>query len=170
MRPQDVVILLKKITPDGRNMSGKQLAESLSISPSEISEAADRNLLAGLLDAKKERVNVLALKDFLIYGIRYCFPAYLGPVVRGIPTAVSASPIKDKILSGSDTYVWPDKSGSFRGQSVEPLYHTVPQAVAIAPKLYELLVITDTLRMGKVRERDIAISELDKYLNAYAAG
>lgn len=168
MRPQDIVILLKKISPEGRGMSGKQLAESLCISPSEISEALDRNRIAGLLDARKERINALALRDFLIYGIRYCFPISLGAVVRGVPTASSADPIKEKIVNGSDIYVWPDRSGSLRGQSVEPLYHTVPQAVAADKQLHELLAITDTLRMGRTREREIAIEELDKYLNAYA--
>lgn len=168
MRPQDIVILLKKISPEGRGMSGKQLAESLCISPSEISEALDRNRIAGLLDARKERINTLALRDFLIYGIRYCFPVSLGAVVRGVPTASSADPIKEKIVNGSDIYVWPDRFGPLRGQSVEPLYHTVPQAVAADKQLHELLAITDTLRMGRTREREIAIEELDKYLNAYA--
>lgn len=168
MRPQDIVILLKKISPEGKEMSGKQLAESLCISPSEISEALDRNRIAGLIDFKKEHVNTLALREFLIYGIRYCFPISLGAVVRGIPTAVSANPVKEKIVNGNDIYVWPDKTGFVRGQSIDPLYRTVPQAATADKHLYELLAITDTLRMGRIREREIAIEELDKYLKEYA--
>ena len=38
------------------------------------------------------------------YGIKYVFPVEPGALVRGIPTAHSASPIKDHILSGTDTY------------------------------------------------------------------
>jgi hypothetical protein len=48
---------------------------------------------------------------------------------------------------------------------VTPLYPTVPRIVEHEPVLYEWLVIVDTLRLGKARERSIAIEELEKRLN-----
>jgi hypothetical protein len=45
----------------------------------------------------------------------------------------------------------------------------VPEAAEKDPELYRLLVIADTLRMGRVRERNVAIQELDKYIEAYGA-
>ena len=167
MRPQDIVVLLKKITSAGRGMLNKDIAQSLGISPAEISDAMERCRIAQLVDNDKVHVNTLALKDFLVYGIRYVFPAVTGRVMRGVPTAVSASPIKEQIAQVKDVYVWPYKKGTMRGQAITPLYPTVPEAVANDEELYKLLVIVDTLRMGRAREREIAISELDKSFALY---
>lgn len=167
IRPQDVVIILKKMTSSGRAMLNKDIAASLGISPAEISYAMERCRVAQLVDATKSRINTLALKEFLVYGLKYVFPAVPGRVMRGVPTAVSASPIKEHIAQGNDVYVWPYKKGTMRGQSVNPLYPTVPEAVANDEELYRLLVLVDTLRMGRTREREIAIVELDKALEKY---
>ena len=140
MRPQDIVILLKKISPAGYDMKGKDLAQSLNISPSEISESLERSMLSGLVDSDKKKVNTLALREFLLFGIRYCFPIQVG-----------------------------NKNGSLRGQSIEPLYYSVPEAAARDKDLYRLRVIVDTLRIGRTREREIAINELDKYLKEYVS-
>ena len=167
MRPQDIVILLKKISPAGYDMKGKDLAQSLNISPSEISESLERSMFSGLIDSDKKRVNTLALREFLLFGIRYCFPIQVGNIVRGMPTYISASPISDSISSGNDAFVWKDKNGTMRGQSIDPLYYSVPEAATRDKDLYKLLVIVDTLRIGRTREREIAINELDKYLKEY---
>ena len=148
-------------------MLNKDIAQSLGISPAEISDAMERCRIAQLVDNDKVRVNTLALQDFLVYGIRYVFAAVTGRVMRGVPTAVSASPIKDQIAQGKDVFVWPYKKGTVRGQAIAPLYATVPEAVANDEELYKLLVIVDTLRMGRAREREIAISELDKSFALY---
>lgn len=169
MRPLDVVILLKKITPSGLNMNGKQLAESLGISAAEVSIAMERNRVAQLVDANKNRVNILALRDFLVYGIRYCFPVQPGSMVRGIPTAASAYPVSHSIATGVDKFVWKLSNGSDRGQSIVPLYNNAPFAAQKDLDLYALLAIVDSLRIGKSRERQSAIEELDKYLNSYAS-
>ena len=168
MRPVDVVILLKKITLDGASMNGKQIAESLCISQAEVSVAMERNRIAQLVDESKSRVNVLAFRDFLVYGIRYCFPVKPGSMVRGVPTASSADIIKKTIAIGDERYVWKDPSGSERGQSIIPLYPKVADAVKKDGELYSLLAIVDSLRIGKARERNVATQELDKYLNRYA--
>lgn len=149
-------------------MNGKQISESLGISASEISESMDRNQIAGLVDHSKRIVNTMALSDFLISGIRYCFPVEIGGIVRGVPTAVSASPFIENIISGSESYVWPSPEGNGRGQAVEPLYRSVPDAALRDVDFYKLLVITDVLRMGRVREREVAIAELNNYLEQYA--
>ena len=43
-----------------------------------------------------------------------------------------------------------------------------PEACLMDSSLYELLVIADTLRMGRVREMEIAINELKIRLDDYA--
>lgn len=169
MRPQDVVILLKKISPAGWSMSGKMLAESLGISQSEVSDSLERSRLSGLLDPSKNRVNTLALKDFLVYGLRYCFPIVPSAIVRGMPTCISASPIRERIIAGEESYVWPTPDGTLRGQAIIPLYPSVPKAAEKDAVFYELMVAVDTLRFGRVRERNIAIEVLDEYFLTYVS-
>ena len=166
MRPQDVVILLKKISPSGWNMSGKQLAESVGISQSEVSDSLARSRVSGLLYASG-RVNMLALKDFLVYGLKYVFPVVPAGIVRGVPTGVSATPIKEKISQGTESFVWPYAKGTLRGQAVQPLYPSVPVAVEGDADFYILMVLVDLLRFGRVREREIAIELLDNYFLNY---
>ena len=169
LRPIDVVILLKKMTSQGYSMNGKQLSESLGISQAEVSVAMERNRIARLVDDPKSRVNVLALKDFLVHGIRYCFPVRPGCVIRGVATASSASPIRDVISTNGDLFVWSDPSGTVRGQSIIPLYGEAVAASKKDPEMYALLVIVDSLRIGGTRERKAAIEELNKYINRYVS-
>ncbi|MPM77420.1 hypothetical protein SDC9_124423 [bioreactor metagenome] len=107
------------------------------------------------------------MRDFLIYGLKYVFPPQVGTSVRGILTAHSASPIKEHITSGNDNYVWPYYKGTKRGFSVAPLYENIPKFIDNDTQLYEYLVIVDTLRVGKAREIEIAIKELDKRIKDY---
>ena len=167
MRPQDVVILLKKTTKSGRNLLNKDIASSLKISASEVSEALERCRIAKLVDRNKQKVNIMALEEFLIYGLKYVFPVQPDSVVRGVSTAFSASPIKEEISQGKEKYVWPYNKGTERGQGIEPLYKSVPEIVNSDTELYELLVIVDTLRIGKIREIEIATAELKKRFQEY---
>lgn len=86
-------------------------------------------------------------------------------MVKGIPTAHSGSPINEHIVAGSDVYVWRYAKGTIKGQSIEPLYKTLPEIVLDDKLFYELLVIIDTIRIGRVREIEVAIEELEKRLN-----
>jgi len=165
MRPQDIVVLLKIIALNHDNWKNTDLAYSLQISPSEISEVLNRCKIAGLVDAKKRKVHLNSFKEFLVYGLKYVFPAEPGAVVRGIPTAHSAYPINEHIAQGKDIYVWPYALGNQRGQAIEPLYVTLPAVIQEDPHLYELLVIADTIRIGRSREIQIAIEELEKRLD-----
>lgn len=167
MRPQDVVILLKKTTKDGKRLLNKDIAASLKISASEVSEALERCRIAKLIDRNKQKVNIMALEEFLVHGLKYVFPVQPESVVRGIPTAFSATPIKEQISQGNEKYVWAYKNGTERGQRIEPLYKSVPEIINSDTELYELLVIVDTLRIGKTREIEIAKVELKKYFQKY---
>ena len=164
MRPQDIVILLKIIAIRNDDWRNIDLAYSLQISASEISESLNRCKITGLIDSNKRKVHINSLKEFLIYGLKYVFPAEPGALVRGISTAHSASPINNYISSGTDTYVWPFANGKARGQAIEPLYKSIPAVVQDDQSFYELMVLTDTIRVGRVRESKIAVEELDKRL------
>ena len=164
MRPQDIVVLLKIIAEKNNNWKNADLAYSLKISASEISEVLNRCKIAGLINTEKRKVHLNAFTEFLIYGLKYVFPVKPGALVRGVATAHSAYPINKLISSGNDVYVWPYVKGDVRGQEIEPLYKTLPEVVQNDKLFYELLVITDTIRVGRAREIKIAIEELKKRL------
>jgi len=161
MKPQDIVLLLKLVSIETDTWNQKPISDSLGMSQSEISESVARSKYAGLLNFKGKSVMRLALMEFLQYGITYVFPQKPGAVVRGIPTAHSASPLH-KIIKSDDQYVWPSGKGELRGQSIIPLYPTVVKAVKNDGKLHELLALVDALRVGRAREKEIAIEELKK--------
>ena len=70
----------------------------------------------------------------------------------------------ERISTGGEVYVWPYAKGNQRGQAIEPLYKTLPATFYDDKLFYELLVIIDTIRVGRVREIKIAIEELEKRL------
>lgn len=167
MRPQDIVILLKLISSKGKGLSHKVMAEELKISASEFSEALERCREAKLIDNSKVHVNTLALEEFLVHGIKYVYPVAPQAKVRGIETSISAPVFKDKISQGKEIFVWKSPDGKVRGEEIKPLYKTVPQAIRSDNELYELLALTDVLRIGKIREVELAKQELSKKLTQY---
>lgn len=168
MKPQDVVVLLGTVAMQGpwRHVD---LAMALGMSQSEVTNSLERSRKVGLIDDGKRHVFRKGLLEFLEHGIRYVFPAQPGPLVRGVPTAYSCPPLNETIRTDqSDVLVWPSPDGSQRGQAVEPLFPSVPQAAVKNPQLHALLALVDALRLGQARERNLAINYLDQALTALA--
>ena len=163
MRPQDIVVLLKIAVNKNKPWYMKDLAYKLGISASEITESLNRSVLAGLLAADKKTLMKKALLEFLVHGIKHVFPQKPGAMVRGMPTAHSAFPLNQYIKS-EEKYVWTWADGGERGFAVEPLHPGVPKACNIDPVLYEKLALVDALRLGRIREQNIASEELRKRL------
>ena len=81
------------------------------------------------------------------------FPAQPGALVRGIlPTAHSAKPLSDIVVSDRDAFVWPSAVGNVRGQAITPLYPSVIKAIRKDPQLYEMLALLDAVRI-RARQR-----------------
>ncbi len=159
MRLQDVAILLKVISKNSEHWQLADMANSMRISISEISESLNRSRIAGLIDYSKKKVNRQNLMEFLEHGVRYVFPQELGSMVRGIPTAHSHQLMKKKFISDID-YVWPDQNGKIVGLKIEPFYPKQIEAVHDDKTYYKLLSLVDVIRVGKVREIKYAVSEL----------
>ncbi|MCU7549187.1 hypothetical protein OCK74_08675 [Chitinophagaceae bacterium LB-8] len=166
MRPQDVLILLKIMAKGSQPWYSKELAMELFMSASEVTESLNRSMIVGLLDPSRKKVMVNAFVDFLIFGLRYVYPAQPGPVVKGVPTSHSA-PVLSGFFKAEDKYVWPDAEGIERGQAIEPLYPTVTKAVKVDAILYDLLALTDVFRVGKTREIKVARELLQKLVYGY---
>ena len=159
MRPLDIVVLLKIIAYADTHWLQQPMAVALGISQSELSKSMARSNYARLLDESGKNVRCLALMEFLEHGVAYAFPQQPGPMVRGIPTSHSASPLRDQIKS-DESYVWPSATGKIKGQAITPLYKSVPNAVVSDAKLYEMLALVDAIRVGSMREKNLAVLEL----------
>jgi len=59
-------------------------------------------------------------------------------------------------------YVWPYDQGTTRGLSIAPLYSGATFAVGKDEPLYKWLACIDVIRVGRTREKKIAIKELEK--------
>ncbi len=155
MRPHDIAVLLKIASKGQQQWYMKDLANELGISASEISESINRSIIAGLISSDKETLKKLALLEFLKSGLRYVYPQQPGAMARGIATAYSADPLKNEIMS-EEVIVWPFGKGNHRGQAIEPLHSKTPEACLRDSKYYELMALTDAIRIGKAREQNIA--------------
>lgn len=166
MRPQDIVILLKITTIHNDDWQLKDLASSLYISNSEISESLERSVYAELIDFEKRNVRRGNLLDFITHGMKYVFPAQAGMLVRGVPTAHS-HPFMQAFISSEQAYVWPSASGTVLGQAIEPFYTNQVRAIEEDEELYRLLALLDVIRVGRVREKVIAEKELKEALSVH---
>lgn len=164
IKPQDILILMKILSMDRRDWRQVDLAESLDISQSEVSQSLVRLKYADLLTDDTRNVMRSSLLEFLLHGIKYAFPQKPGAMVRGIPTAHSAPPLKNEILS-NENYVWPTATGDVRGFRVDPLYPSIPKAVKNDLKLYVMLALVDAIRIGRAREKKLAEQELKKLIH-----
>lgn len=106
------------------------------------------------------RVHSRNLAEFAVHGAKYAFPADRLPVSVGVPTSHSAPAFSGVFAPGSDDWVWPHPNGSVRGQGLEPLHRSVPFAATQDAKLYEMLALFDALRVGRARERGMALKRL----------
>nr|WP_217425105.1 hypothetical protein [Flavobacterium sp. 7E] len=137
------------------------IAQDLGMSQSEVTQSLNRSKYAGLIDNARKKVNKIAFNEFLLHGVAYAFPQQPGALVRGMLTAHSAEPLH-KIIQATDKYVWPNAKGLDRGQAIQPLYPTAVEASLKDIELYELLTLVDAIRVGRVREKEMAKRELEK--------
>ncbi len=108
------------------------------------------------------------LAEFALHGAKYAFPAEKLPLVVGVPTSHSAPAFAGVFAPGSTDFVWPHPNGSVHGVGVEPLHPSVPFAAMQDARLYELLALFDALRVGKARERGMALERLQALIDSDA--
>ncbi|MFO8040448.1 hypothetical protein E1H12_10970 [Geitlerinema sp. P-1104] len=164
LKPQDVVILLKVHCWQG-DWTYEQLALSLKTSTSVVYESLKRCEVSRLYHRNHRQVMREALLEFLVHGVKYVFPATVGNLKRGIPTAHSAELLKSLlVVSEPMPYVWAFSRGKVKGQEIKPLYKQLPEIIGNDRRFYELVCLVDALRIGKVREQELAITVLKERL------
>ena len=165
LKPQDCIILLKiALVKPGDHPQQQDIAQALKMSQAEISLSLKRCAESGLYDPQEKRVMPQNLLELLQHGIKYFFPPQFKGQGRGIKTAWAAMPLSKNILASDINLmpVWAHPEGDTLGQILVPIYPTVPDAALMDPKLYEVLSLLEALRMGRVREKSIALAELKK--------
>jgi len=161
MRPQDVLVLLKIISLNDPEFRLIDLSQSIGISLSEVSDSISRSVFAHLIAPDKKTPMRKAVLEFITHGLPYVFPAQPGALAIGMPTAHSAPPLYDT-FGVIDPIVWADSEGTIKGQEIPPYHPKQSQAARMDNNLYELLALTDALRIGKAREKRMAEEELKK--------
>jgi hypothetical protein len=165
----DVLLVLKLLAHPERDWTYKEIGESLGVSASQAFSSVRQAARSGLLysPALHGTVNRANIKEFLIHGLKYAFPAHRGSMTRGMPTSHAGPPLNSVITDSSEPPpVWPMAQGSVRGLELAPLYKTAPKAAHDDPILYEYLVLVDAIREGRAREREIAVRELSTRLES----
>lgn len=169
MKPYDLIIALRLslATEEERQRPTSWLAESLRLSTSRIHESLQRLHRVRIVDPSGNRVVSSSLLEFIEHGVRYVFPAELGPVTRGIATASSAPPLDAMFATTADEtrFVWPSGAGSVRGTSVTALHKLVPEIALRDPRMHELLALLDGARLDDQRVRREAITMLRTQLS-----
>lgn len=151
LRPFDVAVALRLLLePEERY---EPLAEALATSTSAVHRGVARLQWAGLLRGTSRIVARPALREFLLHGVRYAFPAVRGQEVVGVATAWShasiAALLSTEIAADiSRPLVWPDESGTVRGDMLVPLFPAAARVSARDARLHELLAAVDAMRLG----------------------
>jgi hypothetical protein len=167
LKPQDLAVALKLVALNGQWLPYAELGKALFMSRFE-AHAAVQRLMAARLVAEiggSPRPVMATLRQFVVFGAPYAYPAVRGELTIGFPTAHGASPLKAKMVSSTEPPpVWPHPEGTTRGQGLLPLYENLPLAAMEDSALYELLTLFDALRAGQARERELAKKLLEERL------
>lgn len=164
LQPLDIMLALK-LAVNEKNYTQAELAVELNISASQVNRGLKRCEQSSLVNGKSRRINRAALKEYLVHGVKYAYPGIIGASQRGMPTAHSASPLSEYISSSGSPLVWPDPAGKTRGETLEPLYKNAPFACRKDKKLYEALALLDAIRIGRARERNLAVKLLTERID-----
>jgi hypothetical protein len=188
MKSQDIVVLLKLISLQDQELENgadqlrsqalggdpyslRNLEALLGISKTEVGQSINRSICSGIArkddKSNEPRPHRRNLVNFIVNGLKFVFPANPGAMQRGIPTAFAAPMLENLLMSGGNyNYVWPYANGREIGQSIDPLFKSVPEAALKDERLYEYLAIVDAIRLGNQRETELAGERLKSRLLA----
>ena len=188
IKGQDIVVLLKLVSLQEQgedrepgdleweikveaSYSVRKLESLLGISKTEINASFKRILSTGMAikdyETGRPKANRRNLYNFIIHGLKFVFPVAPGAMTRGVPTAFAAPMLRELLVSGGDYIsVWPSAVGRDIGQSILPLFKSVPEAVRKDARLYEYLALVDAIRLGNQREMGLAKDRLSERLLA----
>ena len=159
LKPQDLVLALKLAVNRENSYLLATLGSELQMVVSAVHASVVRCEQARLITRSNGVLRAYrpALTEFAIHGVRYVYPAVLGPLTRGVATISAGPSLKDSFdQTKAMPTVWPDPLGDTYGTSLAPLCQNVPQACRVDQRLYDVLTLIDAVRGGASRERELA--------------
>jgi hypothetical protein len=164
------IYVLSGLLANDEEWSYRSLADRLHVAHPVVQRALARAQEADLYSSERREVHQAHFEEFATHALRFVALARLGALVPGVPAAWAAEPMASKIRSsgGDPPPVWPYARGGVRGQTIEPLHSSAPEAAAEWPELEQILAILDSIRAGDPRVRQVAEDLLSKMLRARA--
>ena len=142
------------------------LSSELAMSKSEVFNGFERCKEAGLITENREQPSLMKKQffDLMVYGAPRVFYGQRGEVCKGMPTSVHARSLKElktRLVNEGDQeenipMVWPCSRGTVKGESLTPIYPSVPEAAEKDAVLYEMLALLDIIRVGSARGKKLA--------------
>lgn len=158
LRPFDIPVLLYVCIHPGESYG--RMAAVLGLSKSTAHGSVVRLQRSGLVHAamegKRLEASFAAAMDLLLKGVPYVFPAETVPKARGVLTGLAAAGDANAELVDAEIMVWPSRLGETVGVGVRPLIASAPDIAMRDRDVYRLLALVDALRVGNIREREVA--------------
>jgi hypothetical protein len=170
VKGSDIYVLSGLLAHD-ETWSYRLLADRLHVPHPVVQRALERAKGADLYSVDRREVHLLHFEEFALHALRFVAPARLGALTPGVPAAWAAEPMAGAIRSSGDEPppVWPYAQGRVRGQAIEPLHSSAPEAADDWPELGAVLALLDSLRAGDARVRQVAGDLLSKMLRDRSA-
>jgi hypothetical protein len=177
LKPHDTAVALKygclaiqeKKRGFGERASVRFLADSLGLSPGEISKSNRRlvkaKLIAPGMDSNEFNTVTRSMREWLCFGIQYSVLVETQGLGNGLVTSWSNPSIKSELIPREVPYVWIFPGGDSYGEGVSPLYPNAPVAAYGDENMHHVLSLIDAIRLGKPRELDIARKLIEKFLD-----
>jgi hypothetical protein len=160
--PEDIAVVLALAEQD-RHWSLVLPHLRALISTEKLDEALRRLAAARLCHPRLEIVVLPALARAL-QGVPFLFPAQLGALSRGVPTAWCEPSVQAELRlflgSTEQRVVWSDADGEGEGRALEPLAPWVPSLAREDPGFSRRMALLEILRVGRARERTWATARL----------
>ncbi len=169
LKGQDVVVAAVLFAHRARSdCSHGQLASELGLgsgSAVRFSESISRLSYNGLYSKRRKRIKAAAFCDFLCNAFRWLFPDDPGEFQRGIPISHAGPGLKE-LMVFEHAFVWPshDAPGAVEGRSVKPIHPSAVQAALRWSEVYKILSLAEALRVGRVREKNMARQALSELI------
>lgn len=165
LHPHDVAVALHLLNDP--SLPFPRMAADLGMSLSTAHASVKRLVGSGLIResvgadrrSRERTVNRRALLQFLEHGVQYAFAGALGAPGCGVPTA-HGGPALSALIVSDESVVWPHAAGDAFGPTLTPLLPGAASLKGHHPETYALLSAVDAIRVGRARERKLAIAFL----------
>ncbi|MFN3237008.1 MAG: hypothetical protein ACE37D_08100 [Pseudomonadales bacterium] len=176
LKPHDTVVALKygclalqaSEAASVEKTSIRSLANSLGLSPGEVSKSNKRLLRAKLIAPSEGPLefNTVCqnMREWLCFGIQYAVLIESRGLGTGVVTGWSNPEVKSEMLARDIPQVWLYPGGSDYGEGISPLYPNAPAAANSDRNLHQILSLIDAIRTGKPRELEIARRLVEEFM------